>query len=154
MILTMNYLEVAKKGALKHDPIVHTPVTINNISKKKKEKSPIKGKYPRKRKCHKCDEAIIIDPDIPFSLGIENHLNNNHITDDNFYYIVCPKCLFYLYTPKDVSYEDAIKSHNQEKHFVKQSDKNIIKISNTEFEDVSEQYGVNQLLKDTALDTY
>ncbi len=153
----MNFLEAAKKGAECPEPVVvsRPPVFTHKRRKDKYKKSPTKPM--RKHECHKCKETLTQRLGVHLHEDLETHLNDVHKPKEGFYYVVCPKCMYYLYTSNDVSHEEAINVHHSEKHFMKtfkekKPKATIVKIDDKEFEDVSRQYGVDKLLKETALD--
>jgi len=147
----ISWAEIAKKGANKPIPVLPKVVKPTFIKKKKKAKPMIEKKEPQ-HKCNKCHDTVPVSE-------IEQHLNIKHKPKkNNFGYIVCPKCFFYLYTEMTFDSEEKImKTHRREKHFMKYEpqpyQKNITPmISKYQNYDEKQKYDVDQLLKDTGME--
>ncbi len=113
----MDYLAAAKRGVPHKAP---KPVPVPKEIKKYKKKEidideePIRrvDRKSREHQCRKCNEIIL-------SIDVDKHLLEKHAPAKGFYYVVCPKCMFYLRVSKNISYETALQEHNSEKHFMK-----------------------------------
>jgi len=147
----ISWAEIAKKGANKPTPVLPKVIKPTFIKKNKKAKQIIEKKEPL-HKCNKCHDTIPVSE-------IKQHLNIKHKPKkNNFGYIVCPKCFFYLYTEMTFDSEEKImKTHYRKKHFMKCETQIYQKkltpmISKYQNYYEKQKYDVYQLLKDTSME--
>ncbi len=107
----MDFLAAAKKGAHLKSPKpkpIYWPKKVINKRKEDIEKKP------REHQCRKCDETLL-------ATDIEKHLNDKHPLSNGHFYIICPKCLYYLHTSNESSRDIVLQKHNGDHHFLKHS---------------------------------
>jgi hypothetical protein len=111
--MKLTWVEIVAKNSKLPDPSenieikqIQTTIHKNNTPKR----------YGTTKTCKKKHTCRWCNDDFEYN-EIEKHLNDTHRSEQNFTYIVCNKCSFYLKVLPDDTKEDVLKRHNAEKHF-------------------------------------